>query len=103
MQIQQQEIDYREKIGETEDGNPVMELGLKGGLHIVCSVRGPKIDYLGVGPHRAVARYLAKKRQPSIRLTALAKSDWVDPACFSKDLIEKYTAVTDAFRQGVKK
>jgi hypothetical protein len=99
--IQPQEIDYREKIGETEDGNPIMELGLKGGLHIVCSVRGPKIDYLGVGPHRAVARYLAKKRQPSIRLTSLAKSDWVDPACF-QDIVPKYEEITDAFNAGSK-
>jgi hypothetical protein len=96
MQIQPQEIDYKERIGETDDGNPVMELGLKGGLHIVCSVRGPKIDYLGVGPHRAVARYLAKKRQPTIRISALAKSDWVEEATFMH-LVPKYEAVTDAF------
>jgi hypothetical protein len=100
MQIQAQEIDYKERIGHTEDGNPVMELGLKGGLHIVCSVRGPKVEYLGVGPHRAVARYLAKKRQPGIKLTQLAKSDWVDPASFSASMLEKWTNITTAFNKG---
>lgn len=98
MQIQPQEIDYKERIGETDDGSPVMELGLKGGLHIVCSVRGPKIEYLGVGPHRAVARYLAKKRQPSIRLTSLAKSDWVDPYTF-QHLVPTYESITNAFNK----
>lgn len=96
MQIQPQEIDYKERIGELDDGSPVMELGLKGGLHIVCSMRGPKIDYLGVGPHRAVARYLAKKRAPSMRITQLAKSDWVDPATF-QHMVPKYEAITEAF------
>jgi hypothetical protein len=96
MQIQPQEIDYTEKIGTTEDGYPITEIGLKGGLHIVCSRRGPKIDYLGVGPHRAVARYLAKKRQPGIRLTALAKSEWVDPSTFAH-LVPQYEAITNAF------
>lgn len=96
MQIQPQEIDYKERIGELDDGSPVMELGLKGGLHIVCSMRGPRIDYLGVGPHRAVARYLAKKRSPTMRITQLAKSDWVDPATF-QHMVPKYEAITNAF------
>jgi len=96
VQISPNEIDYKERIGELADGSPIMELGLKGGLHIVCSVRGSKIDYLGVGPHRAVARYLAKKRQPSIRLTALAKSDWVDPSTFAH-LVPQYEAITSIF------
>jgi hypothetical protein len=97
MQIQPQEIDYTTRIGQTEDGYPVHEIGLKGGLHIVCSKRGPKIDYLGVGPHRAVARYLAKKRQPGLKLTSLAKSEWVDPATF-QDMVPKWESITDAFR-----
>ncbi len=96
MQIQSQEIDYTEQIG-TLDGHPVMEIGLKGGLHIVCSKRGPKIDYLGVGPHRAVARFLAKKRKPDIKIDALAKSDWVDPSTF-QHLVPRYEQMTDAFR-----
>ncbi len=95
MQIQPQEIDYKEQIG-TLDGHPVMEVGLKGGLHIVCSMRGPKIDYLGVGPHRAVARFLAKKRKPDLKITALSKSDWVDPSTF-QHLVPQYETLTDSF------
>lgn len=98
MQIQPQEIDYKEQIG-TLDGHPVMEVGLKGGLHIVCSVRGPKIDYLGVGPHRAVARFLAKKRKPMLNITALSKADWVDPASF-QHLVPRYEAMTERFIAG---
>src|SRR5678815_6174089 len=74
MQIRPQEIDYKKEIG-TLNGNRVMEIGLKGGYHIVCAVNGTKIDYLGVGPHRAVARYMAKKRNDSLKITELSKSE----------------------------
>jgi hypothetical protein len=85
MQIRPQEIDYKKEIG-TLDGHRVMEIGLKGGYHIVCSVNGTKIDYLGVGPHRAVARYMAKKRKPDLQITELAKSEQVEPEHFQHQL-----------------
>ncbi len=93
MQIRPQEIDYKKKIG-TLNGNNVMEIGLKGGYHIVCAVNGPKIDYLGVGPHRAVARYMAKKRKPDLQITELAKSEQVDPEHFAHQL-PKFEAMLD--------
>ncbi len=85
MQIRPQEIDYKKEIG-TLNGSRVMEIGLKGGYHIVCSVNGAKIDYLGVGPHRAVARYMAKKRKPDMQITELSKSEDVDPEHFQHQL-----------------
>ncbi len=85
MQIRPQEIDYKKEIG-TLNGHRVMEIGLKGGYHIVCSVNGAKIDYLGVGPHRAVARYMAKKRKPDLHITELSKSEDVDPEHFEHQL-----------------
>lgn len=96
MQVRPEEIDYKKKIGHL-GSLPVMELGLKGGYHIICSVDGPKIDYLGVGPHRAVARYMAKKRKPDIEITELSKSDWVDPALFQHQLPE-YERLLDQMR-----
>lgn len=96
MQIRPQEIDYKKDIG-TLDGVPVIELGLKGGLHIVLTARGHKIDYLGVGPHRAVARFMAKKRRPDIQITELSKADDVSPEHF-QHLMPQYEAMLAQFR-----
>ncbi len=95
MQVRPEEISYTEQIG-TLDGTPVFELGLIGGLHIICSKHGPKVEYHSVGPHRAVARHLAKKRRPNILFTALAKSEWVDPVTF-QHLLPRYEAMTEQF------
>lgn len=94
MQIRPQEIDYKKQIG-TLDGRPVIELGLKGGYHIICSVNGPHVDYLGVGPHRAVARFMARKRQPALKITELSKSDHYEPAHFAH-LMPEYEAMLDS-------
>jgi len=91
MQIRPQEIDYKKDIG-TLDGNPVIELGLKGGLHIVLTTNGPRIDYLGVGPHRAVARFMAKKRRPDIQISELSKSEDVSPEHF-QHLMPQYESM----------
>lgn len=93
MQIRPQEIDYKKQIG-TLDGNPVIELGLKGGYHIVCSVNGPKIDYLGVGPHRAVARHMAGRRRPGLKITELSKSEDAPVAAF-QHLLPHYEEMLD--------
>jgi hypothetical protein len=93
MQIRAEEIEYKKNIG-TLDGHPVMELGLKGGYHIVCAVNGPRIDYLGVGPHRAVARFMAKKRKPDLQIMELSKSEQVDSAHF-QHFLPQYEAVCD--------
>ena len=91
MQIRPQEIDYRKDIG-TLDGRPVIELGLKGGLHLVLTTNGPKIDYLGVGPHRAVARFMAKKRQPNIQFQELSKAEDAPVSTF-QHLVPQYEAM----------
>ncbi len=79
--IKPQEVASRTQIG-TLNGKPVWEVALKGGLHIVLSTLEKGIEYLGAGPHRAVARYLARKKKPAILLTALAKSDHIEPQFF---------------------
>lgn len=93
MDIRQQDIDYRKVIG-TLDGTDVLEVALKGGLHLVCQAKRGKLDFLGVGPHRAVARYMAKKRHSRIKLTDLAKGDYVAPEHFMH-LLPRWEATLD--------
>lgn len=97
MDIRPQEIEYKKNIG-TVDGHPVIELGLKGGYHIVCALRGPHVDYLGVGPHRAVARYMAKKRNSHVQITEMSKSEDLDPSLF-QSILPKWERVLEAFRK----
>ena len=94
MDIRPQEIETKKTIG-TLDGHQVIELALKGGYHIVCALRGPKVDYLGVGPHRAVARFMARKRNAGLKITELSKSEDVDPSTFM-DILPKYEKIRDA-------
>lgn len=71
-----------------------MEIGLKGGLHIVCAVLDKAIEYLGAGPHRAVARFLAKKKKPELTITDLAKSEHIDPSVFAH-MVPRYETLVD--------
>lgn len=94
MHVRAQEIDYQKTIGSL-NGRPVIEIGTKGGYHIICSPSGRKVDYLGVGPHRRVARFMAKKRAPDLKITELEKSDDIDPVHF-QHLMPQYEAMLQA-------
>jgi hypothetical protein len=88
------QIAYRKKIGKLGNDN-IMEIGLIGGLHLIAKAGSSgKAEILGAGPHRAVARHIAKKRNPEIQFTDLNKSDHIEPQYF-EDLLPKYEGVTD--------
>lgn len=93
MDLKPQDIQSKKKIG-TLDGNPVIEVVTTGGFHMVVVAKSGGVRTLGTGPHKVVARYIAEKRNPSIKLTELAKSDWV-PAETFQHLLPRYEALTD--------
>lgn len=65
------------RIGHTDEGDEVFETVTKGGL-VMVTARGKnaKMNTLGVGPHRAVARYVAKQRMgDKLQITELSKSE----------------------------
>lgn len=98
MQIPAAQVSYRKKIGDL-DGDKVFELGTKGGLHLVVVMRkSGKSETLGAGPHPAVARHIATKREPKINMTELSKSDFVEER-FYQHLLSKYEEVTESIRQ----
>lgn len=96
MDIQEEEVAYKKKVGKLR-GAPVIEVGLKGGLHLIFAARNGRFETLGAGPHRAVARFIAKKREEDIEFTDLAKSDWVDPDHIQW-LVPQYEAETERRR-----
>ncbi len=96
MNVPEEQIVYKKKIGKL-NGDPVIEVATKGGLHLVVSVHGNKVTSLGAGPHKAVARHIAKKKAPDIQFTELSKSDEIEEYLFEWCL-PKYEALTDALR-----
>lgn len=96
MNIEPSEIAYKRQVGHLNH-NPVMEVGLMGGLHLIMTVRKGKVETLGVGPHRAVARHIAKKKEKDLVWTELAKADEPTEREFGF-CVPQYEAMTDRRR-----
>ncbi len=94
--IKETEISYRKAVGKV-DGSDVMEMATRGGLHLIILNKGGSFETLGVGPHRAVARFIADQNKPGIKWIQLAKSDHVSRESILP-LLPKYTSLTNAFR-----
>ncbi len=92
MNLKSEDIESKKTVGDL-DGHPVIQITTTGGLTLLVSPSGEGVITLGSGPHPAVSRHLAKARYPKLRLTQLAKSDWVDPSTF-EHLLPKYEALT---------
>jgi hypothetical protein len=94
MQISADHIAYKKKIG-TVGKQPVIELATTGGLHLVVVAKADgEVETLGAGPHRAVARHIAKKRKPEMKITELSKGDHVPEEAF-RHLLPEYEQLTD--------
>jgi len=93
MQLRKEDIESKKTVG-TLDGHAVIEIVTTGGLNMLVVSKGQgRMETLACAPHRAVGRYLASKRHPTIRFTELQKSEQVDPKMF-QHLIPKYEALT---------
>lgn len=98
MNIRPEEVEYKKKVGKVGDA-PLIEVGLKGGLHLIFMAKNGKFETMGTGPHRAVARFIAgKKAEGKAEWTDLNKADHIEPAFF-EHLLGKYEALTDEFRK----
>lgn len=99
MNVPEQQIVLKKKVGKS-NGKDVTYIKTVGGLHIVTNHKG---IVLGSGPHRAVARHIARQFDPDIEWTELSKADHT-PLGYFEHLLPEYTAITTQFReaQGVK-
>lgn len=93
MNITSAHIESKHQIG-TLKGRPVVEIATTGGLHLIVTPNGTGVLTLGAGPHRAVARHIAKKRNPDLMITELAKSEDVAVEYFEAD-VPRCEAFTD--------
>ncbi len=98
MDIDTKHLDGKPRRIGTLNGNAVMEIRTTGGFHMVVAHRpGKGFETLGTGPHKAVAKHIAKKREKEIVWSDLSKGDWIDPSHFAT-ILPEYEALTDRFR-----
>lgn len=93
MDIKKEHIASKKVVGKL-DGKNVFELATTGGLHLIIADKNGKPEAIGTGPHRAVSRYIAEKRNPEIQWTELSKADHIEPIFF-QHLIPQYEELTD--------
>ena len=100
MNIDESEVISRKTVGKLgEDG--VVELVTKGGLNLVFAKIKGKIEALGAGSHKAIARFLARKKEPGIIWSDLNKAEHVPEDAF-RHLVPYYTEVTRQYNEALK-
>jgi len=63
MKISADQIDKKAIAGKTKDGNPVVYIATKGGLHAFFTKdESGSICSIGAAPHKAIAKFLASKK-----------------------------------------
>ena len=95
MKIDSSQIAFKKKIG-TDGICPVFRLVTQGGLNIIAEVRDGQARELGFGPHRGIAMFNAKQRNPGIQWSELSKADAdaVDP---NSPTVREYQRLFDAY------
>ena len=93
MNITEKMILSKKRVG-TLHNKPVVELITKGGLHLVVTEKDGQTEILGSGPHRAVSRYIAERKEPDLVYTELSKSDALDLASILS-VVPRYQDLTE--------
>lgn len=91
-------VDQPEEIGSL-NGNKVMELTTKGGLYLVVVAKSNgKVETLGTGSHRAIARHIAAKDNPALKIAKLEKSESLPVQVLEANLPE-FIELTKRFQE----
>jgi hypothetical protein len=95
MDLTPEHLSYKKQIGLYK-GSPVYECATTGGFHIIVGRKGNELHTFGTGSHRAIARHIARKREPELVITEMSKADEVPLEAFGH-LVPGYEALTDRF------
>jgi len=74
MNLDRKHIKKKEVIGKLRQ-QPVYLVETKGGLHLVFANSSRGYEPIGTGPHKAVALWMAEKREPDVQWLSLRKSE----------------------------
>lgn len=68
MKIKDSDISIRSIAGKDEEGRPIVYIQTNGGLHAVFrKTKNDEIESLAAAPHIAIMKWLAEKKEPSIK------------------------------------
>jgi hypothetical protein len=95
--ISKEHIEYRKQVGFLK-GRPIIELKTTGGFYMIVASKDGGFETLGTGPHKVVARHIAKKREGDIEWSELSKADHIEPEHFAFCLPE-YEGLTSRMRK----
>lgn len=73
MRLDSKHIKKKEVVGILR-GNPVHMVETTGGLHLIFAMHDGRYEPIGTGPHKAVAMWMAEKKEPALQWSALKKS-----------------------------
>jgi hypothetical protein len=97
LEIRPEHVAKIKVIGKHK-GSKVIHLVTTGGFNVITIAKSQgKSETAGVGPHRAIALYIAKRNFPDIEYTELSKADFV-PLQHYENLLPEYEALTQRFR-----
>src|ERR1700676_1158015 len=83
MKISSDQIDTKSLAGKTGDGDPIVYIASKGGLHaFFYKNKDGNIESLAAAPHKAIAQWMAEQKDPKI--------SWDSDFGKSEDKIAKY-------------
>ena len=97
MDLSPKHLAYKKQIGLYK-GKPVIECATTGGFHLIVGIKDGQQHTFGCGSHRAIARHIARKREPELEITELSKSDDIDPRAY-EHLLQGYQDITDRFNE----
>ena len=66
MKIPSEEIEVKEIAGKTKDGEPIVYVETKGGLHAFFCKKNEGVEAIGIAPHKEIAKFFAEKKNPDI-------------------------------------
>jgi hypothetical protein len=75
--VDENQLNYVKNIGHIRK-TPVYEFSFVGGLFLLVEGDKKNDPIIGIGPHRAVARWMAKQKHTDFEITELSKSDDLD-------------------------
>lgn len=103
--ITENQIAERKVAGASGQGNPVVYIVSKGGLHAFFCKKDGEVHSLGAAPHRAIAMFLAEKHDPDLKWNKEFVSKSSDETCdLTKSIANKFNEVrTMFFSQEIRK
>ena len=98
MIITEDQISEKKVAGKAGGGSPVLYIVSKGGLHAFFTRKEGAIESLGAAPHKAIAMWMAEKRDPDLTWSKefLSKSEY-ERMDIAKSIARRFSEIRTMF------